>query len=131
LSGGICEPLSRLLKPFAFQALATVRGFGFSGGDSGFTLAGFEVFVDNVLEPTILSVFAAIRFKWRRKLFLLNKPIYVLAGVRNSLLRSQVPKKQDSSHCDALTCCQRRGLMFLFLPNADNDEQFVASGHPK
>jgi hypothetical protein len=54
----------------------------------------------------------------------------VLAGVLNSL-RFEVRKLEDSSHCDAMTCCQRRGLMFLFLPDADNDEQFVASGHPK
>jgi hypothetical protein len=79
-----------------------VRGFGFSGVDSGFTLAGFKVFVDDILEPRILPLFGAIRFKWRRKLFLLNKPMDVLAGVPDSL-RFQVRITEDPSHRDALS----------------------------
>jgi hypothetical protein len=92
-----------------------VRGFGFSGVDSGFTLAGFEVLVDNVLEPVILAAIATARFEWRGKLLFLNKPIDVLAGVLDSL-RFEVPITDNSSHLD-VPC--------------HGDEPFVASRHPR
>jgi len=118
---------------FAFQALAPVRGLGFLGVGSGLTFcrAVFDVFVDDVFEPGIRPLVAAAHFKRRRESFFLNKPIDVLAGVLYSLRFQVFKTDNNSSHRDALTCCQRRGLMFLLLPDADNDEQFVASGHPK
>jgi hypothetical protein len=63
---------------------------------------GFEVVVDNVLEPNVLAALAAIQFERRGKLLLLNKPINVLAGVLDTL-RFEVPITDKSTHRDALT----------------------------
>ena len=100
---------------FAFQALAPVRGFGFSGGGSGLTFccAGFEVLVDNVLEPGILSALAAIRLERRGKLLFLNKPADVLTRKRDALV-GEVLIAQKS----------HRGVPCY------GDEHFVASGSP-
>jgi hypothetical protein len=86
-------------------------GFGLSFAFCG---AGFEVIVDNVLEPSIMTVLAATCLKWLRKLLLPYKPVDMLTGIFDPLA-GQV-RITENTHCD-VPC--------------HGDEQFVASGHPK
>jgi hypothetical protein len=68
-----------------------------------FCRAGFEMFVDLVLEPVIWAVIATTRFEWRRELVLLNKSTDVLAAVLDALRFEVRITDDNSSHRDALS----------------------------
>jgi hypothetical protein len=77
-----------------------------------FCRARFQMLIDNVLEPGVLTVVAATCLKWLWKLLLPHKPVDMLAGIFDPLA-GQI-RIAENTHRDA---------------PCHGDEQFVASWH--